>query len=73
MSPVNPTPAPPRIVAGIPARYGSRRFPGKPLARLAGKPLLEHVYRRVASVAEISQVIVATDDARIVAAVENPH
>ncbi len=59
-----------RIVAGIPARYGSSRFPGKPLALLAGRPLIEHVYRRVESVAEISQVIVATDDARIVAAVE---
>ncbi|MGH9814330.1 MAG: 3-deoxy-manno-octulosonate cytidylyltransferase [Candidatus Acidiferrales bacterium] len=58
------------IVAGIPARYGSSRFPGKPLALLAGRPLIEHVYRRVGSVAEISEVIVATDDARIVAAVE---
>ena len=70
MSPVNPSPSPLRIVAGIPARYGSSRFPGKPLALLAGRPLIEHVYRRVASVAEISEVIVATDDARIVAAVE---
>jgi 3-deoxy-manno-octulosonate cytidylyltransferase (CMP-KDO synthetase) len=59
-----------RVLAGIPARYASSRFPGKPLALLAGKPLIEHVYRRVESVAEISQVIVATDDARIVAAVE---
>jgi len=67
---VNPPPAALRIVAGIPARYGSSRFPGKPLALLAGRPLIEHVYRRVASVAEISEVVVATDDARIVAAVE---
>jgi 3-deoxy-manno-octulosonate cytidylyltransferase (CMP-KDO synthetase) len=67
---VSPSPAKLRIVAGIPARYGSSRFPGKPLALLAGKPLIEHVYRRVELVAEISQVIVATDDARIVAAVE---
>ena len=70
MSPVNPSPSPLRIVAGIPARYASSRFPGKPLALLAGRPLIEHVYRRVASVAEISEVTVATDDARIVAAVE---
>ncbi len=70
MSPVNPSPSPLRIVAGIPARYRSSRFPGKPLALLAGKPLIEHVYGRVASVAEISEVIVATDDARIAAAVE---
>ncbi|MCI0403325.1 MAG: 3-deoxy-manno-octulosonate cytidylyltransferase [Acidobacteria bacterium] len=67
---MNPPPAGLRIVAGIPARYGSTRFPGKPLALLAGKPLIEHVYRRAALVAEISQVIVATDDARIVAAVK---
>ncbi len=67
---MNSPPAKLRVVAGIPARYGSTRFPGKPLALLAGKPLIEHVYRRVASVAEISQVIVATDDARIVASVK---
>ena len=70
MSPVNSIPAPLRIVAGIPARYTSSRFPGKPLALLAGRPLIEHVYRRVAAVAEISEVIIATDDARIVAVVE---
>ncbi|MGH9777064.1 MAG: 3-deoxy-manno-octulosonate cytidylyltransferase, partial [Candidatus Acidiferrales bacterium] len=67
---MNPSPSPLRIVAGIPARYGSSRFPGKPLARLAGRPLIEHVYWRVGSVAEISEAIVATDDARIAAAVE---
>jgi len=58
-----------RIVAGIPARYASTRFPGKALAQLAGRPLIEHVYRRVASVKQIQQVIVATDDERIAAAV----
>lgn len=62
--------APLRIVAGIPARYSSTRFPGKPLALLAGKPMIEHVYRRAAAVPEVSRVIVATDDARIQAAVE---
>lgn len=60
----------PRIVAAIPARYASTRFPGKPLALLAGKPLIEHVYRRAAAVPQVSQVIVATDDPRIQAAVE---
>ncbi len=58
-----------RILAGIPARYASTRFPGKALALLAGRPMIEHVYRRVASVAGIEQVLVATDDERIAAAV----
>lgn len=58
-----------RIVAGIPARYQASRFPGKPLARLAGRAMIEHVYRRAAAVAEIGRVIVATDDERIAAAV----
>lgn len=49
----------------IPARYESTRFPGKPLARLAGKPMIEHVYRRAAESRGVSGVIVATDDARI--------
>ena len=61
--------SPLRILAGIPARYASTRFPGKALALLAGRPMIEHVYRRVASVAGIEQVIVATDDERIAAAV----
>lgn len=59
-----------RIFAGIPARYDSMRFPGKPLALLCGHPMIEHVYRRVAQVPDVEEVIVATDDARIVAAVE---
>lgn len=51
----------------IPARYGSSRFPGKPLAELAGEPMIRHVHRRaVESGAE--RVIVATDDQRISAA-----
>ena len=58
------------IIAGIPARYGSTRFPGKPLAPLCGRPMIEHVYRRATACPLVSQVIVATDDARIVAAVE---
>ena len=58
------------IFAGIPARYDSMRFPGKPLAMLCGHPMIEHVYRRVAQVPDVEEVIVATDDPRIVAAVE---
>jgi 3-deoxy-manno-octulosonate cytidylyltransferase (CMP-KDO synthetase) len=49
----------------IPARFGSSRFPGKPLATLAGKPLVQHVYERVQSVPEVAKVLVATDDRRI--------
>ncbi len=60
----------PRILAAIPARYHSTRFPGKALARLAGKPMVEHVYRRAEAAPYVDQVVVATDDARIVEAVE---
>lgn len=48
----------------IPARYGSSRFPGKPLVDIQGKPMVQHVYER-AREAGASRVIVATDDARI--------
>lgn len=58
----------PKILAVIPARYASTRFPGKPLALLAGRPLLEHVYRRVAACAAVDRVVIATDDERIAAA-----
>ncbi|MFQ5702089.1 MAG: 3-deoxy-manno-octulosonate cytidylyltransferase [Acidobacteriota bacterium] len=49
----------------IPARYASTRFPGKPLANLSGKPLLQHVYERALMAARFRAVWVATDDARI--------
>ena len=51
----------------IPARHASTRFPGKPLAQLAGRPMIEHVYRRAAS-SGAAEVIVATDDERIASA-----
>lgn len=54
----------------IPARYGSSRFPGKPLAMLAGKSLIQHVYERAKACPELSQIVVATDDARIQDAVK---
>lgn len=57
-----------KVIAIIPARYASTRFPAKPLALLAGKPIIQHVYERVSSV--IEQTFVATDDDRIYAAVE---
>jgi len=53
-----------KIVVGIPARFASTRFPGKPLANLAGKPMLVHVIER-AKKAAIGDVFVATDDERI--------
>jgi 3-deoxy-manno-octulosonate cytidylyltransferase (CMP-KDO synthetase) len=53
----------------IPARYGSTRLPGKPLLDIAGKPMIAHVCER-ALAADAEQVVVATDDRRIFAAVE---
>jgi 3-deoxy-manno-octulosonate cytidylyltransferase (CMP-KDO synthetase) len=49
----------------IPARYASTRFPGKPLHPIAGKPLIQHVVERCKLATSLSEVIVATDDARI--------
>ena len=57
-----------KFVAVIPARYASTRFPGKPLAMLGGKTVIERVYNQVSSV--VADVVVATDDQRIAAAVE---
>ncbi|HNQ91076.1 MAG TPA: 3-deoxy-manno-octulosonate cytidylyltransferase [Verrucomicrobiota bacterium] len=54
-----------KILGLIPARYASTRFPGKPLAPIAGKPLLEHVVERCRRARALAEVIVATDDARI--------
>jgi 3-deoxy-manno-octulosonate cytidylyltransferase (CMP-KDO synthetase) len=56
-------------IAIIPARYESSRLPGKALADIAGRPMIEHVYRRTAAARSISSVIVATDDERIFQAV----
>jgi 3-deoxy-manno-octulosonate cytidylyltransferase (CMP-KDO synthetase) len=49
----------------IPARYASTRFPGKPLALIAGKPLIQHVVEQCKKAKSLSEVIVATDDSRI--------
>lgn len=59
-----------KVIAVIPARYESSRFPGKPLALLCGKPMIQWVYERVSSVSEIFETIVATDDKRIFQTVE---
>jgi 3-deoxy-manno-octulosonate cytidylyltransferase (CMP-KDO synthetase) len=53
------------VIALIPARMASVRFPGKPLALLAGRPVIQHVYHAVQAVRGIAQVYVATDDDRI--------
>lgn len=55
----------PAVTVVIPARFGSTRYPGKPLALLEDRPLIQHVYERVHRLPEIRQVLVATDDARI--------
>jgi 3-deoxy-manno-octulosonate cytidylyltransferase (CMP-KDO synthetase) len=68
--PFDRTLPPPQIVAVIPARYDATRLPGKPLADIAGRPMIEHVYRRTASARGVDAVVVATDDERIAAAVK---
>jgi 3-deoxy-manno-octulosonate cytidylyltransferase (CMP-KDO synthetase) len=65
------TSQPPHTVAVIPARYDSTRFPGKILADLDGRPMIEHVYRRAAAARGIDAVVAATDDPRIADAVRN--
>lgn len=58
-----------QAIAIIPARFGSSRFPGKPLANQTGKPLIRHVVERVRQAGLIERVLVATDDQRIFDAV----
>jgi 3-deoxy-manno-octulosonate cytidylyltransferase (CMP-KDO synthetase) len=59
------------VVIVIPARFGATRLPGKPLVSLAGKPMIQRVYERAKMAGRASRVIVATDDERIVKAVES--
>ncbi|MFN9944744.1 MAG: cytidylyltransferase domain-containing protein, partial [bacterium] len=53
------------VTAIIPARWASTRFPGKPLVKLRGKPLVQHVWERAQRAKLVDRVIVATDDMRI--------
>lgn len=59
-----------RSIAIIPARYASTRLPEKPLINLCGKPMIQWVYERACRIANIDRVIVATDDQRILNAVQ---
>src|SRR5579864_6991621 len=60
----------PNVIVVIPARYGSTRLPGKPLVHLAGQPMIQRVYARAKLAQTVHRVIVATDDERILKAVE---
>jgi 3-deoxy-manno-octulosonate cytidylyltransferase (CMP-KDO synthetase) len=62
--------ATPSVIVVIPARYGSSRFPGKPLVMLGRKPMIQHVYEQAAACRAVTEVLVATDDERIKQAVE---
>jgi len=59
-----------RTLAIIPARYASTRFPGKPLALLRGKPVIQWVWERVSAIGAVTDAVVATDDERILQAVQ---
>ena len=54
-----------KIITVIPARYQSQRFKGKPLALIAGKPMIQHVFQKAKSCPEVDEIYVATDDKRI--------
>jgi len=54
-----------RVVVIIPARYNATRFPGKPLALLKGKPIIQHVYEHASRAGLVNSILVATDDQRI--------
>ncbi len=58
------------VIGIIPARYGATRLPGKPLALIKGRPLIEHVWRQARKAGSLNRLIVATDDERIKSAVE---
>ncbi|HSJ03369.1 MAG: 3-deoxy-manno-octulosonate cytidylyltransferase [Verrucomicrobium sp.] len=55
----------PQVLVVIPARWGSTRFPGKPLHLIAGKPLVQHVWERCLLCRKVDKVVIATDDLRI--------
>src|ERR1035437_11097481 len=62
---------PRKILGVIPARFASTRFPGKVLAQIAGKTMLQHVYERASLATYLTSVIIATDDDRVYAAAKS--
>ncbi len=54
-----------KIVSFIPSRFGSTRFPGKPLALISGKPMIQHAYECATACKDVSEVYITTDDQRI--------
>ncbi|BCX50274.1 3-deoxy-manno-octulosonate cytidylyltransferase [Haloferula helveola] len=67
---MTPNPSGIHITGILPARWGSSRFPGKPLHVIAGKPLIQHVWERCRQCSRLDDLLVATDDDRILAAAE---
>ena len=61
----------PHIIGILPARWGSSRFPGKPLHLIAGKPLVQHVWEQCSKCTRLDDLYIATDDGRIFAAAES--
>lgn len=59
-----------KVIGVIPARFGSTRFPGKPLALINGKPMIQHVYEQVSKSKFIDQIVIATDNENIIKTVE---
>jgi 3-deoxy-manno-octulosonate cytidylyltransferase (CMP-KDO synthetase) len=59
-----------KVITVIPARFGSSRFPGKPLADILGKPMIQHVYEQVKKAKKIDEVVIATDHKDIMKRVE---
>src|SRR5262245_25914235 len=70
MRPAAEAAAPCEALGVIPARYASTRFPGKPLAPIDGKPMVQHVWERARQARTLTDLVVATEDERIVRAVE---
>lgn len=62
-----------KVTVVIPARYGSTRFPGKPLVDISGKPMIQHVFERASQASLIDDVFIATDDQRIEEALPRFH
>ena len=68
---MSPNPSGIHITGILPARWGSTRFPGKPLHLIAGKPLIQHVWDRCSSCSRLNDLLIATDDERIMKLAES--